>query len=300
MAQPLQISTPVGATTGNKPQDVRAVQERLNSLMECLDGYNRIAVNGRIDRSTIRAIRTFQRAVGTPNPPDGVIRPGSQLLKLLSQPLIKFPNPNAACQLAQQDRVRADINRRLKVVERTTWGSAKATLPYTSDWNYTGIVVHHAGNSFRCSIDPARQMLRVQEKHMGGGYVDVGYHYGIACSGEIYEGRDIRYRGEHVKNQNTGLLGVVLLADFTVRGEDSRFENSLADQLDVYNQSTVPTVQLNALEKVIDTLLDYFNIVRLGGHREYSATLNDLRSCPGDLVLAEVNKLRNKFQLAAP
>jgi hypothetical protein len=224
----------------------------------------------------------------------------------LGQRSLRLPKPHAACELALQDRVRSQIIYRLSIIVRKVWGAKAATRPYVSDWNYTGIAVHHAGNSHSCAADARGQMQDIQQTETGKGFVDVGYHYGISCAGAIYEGRDIRYKGEHVLNQNTGLIGIVLLADFTKRGEGAKFGKNetmigrLRDRMDFSNEDTLAAQQLSALGSLITTLQDFFDLTRLGGHREFGAALGDERSCPGDLVIAQLDGLRKQHGLIAP
>ena len=76
----------------------------------------------------------------------------------------------------------------------------------------------HAGRSYECSSG-SEQMLETQEMQMDEGYDDIGYHFGIDCSGVIYEGRDIRLKGSNVRNYNTGVIGIVLLNNLTTAEE---------------------------------------------------------------------------------
>ena len=43
---------------------------------------------------------------------------------------------------------------------------------------------------------------------------DVAYHYGISMKGEIFERRELIYKGSHVKSQNTGKVGIVCMGNF--------------------------------------------------------------------------------------
>jgi hypothetical protein len=51
------------------------------------------------------------------------------------------------------------------------------------------------------------------------GFDDIGYHFGIDCQGNIYEGRDVRLKGSSVHNFNTGVIGIVLLNNLTTAEE---------------------------------------------------------------------------------
>jgi hypothetical protein len=146
------------------------------------------------------------------------------------------------------------------------------------------------------------QLSEMKEK----GFADIGYHFGIGCDGTIFEGRDIRRKGAHVDGANTGLVGVVLLADFTAPGEGSRLGKSesawgrFKDRHDSDYEKTIPDAQLKALSRVITTMKHYFDIKELGRHREYAALRKGERSCPGDLVLNALITLRAQHGLGVP
>jgi hypothetical protein len=97
-------------------------------------------------------------------------------------------------------------------VERSEWKALKGKIDMVMDWDYSMIALHHAGRSFGCTHG-AEQMQYVQKDHFKKKYDDIGYHYGIDCTGQIFEGRDIRLKGSSVLGFNTGVIGIVLLED---------------------------------------------------------------------------------------
>jgi hypothetical protein len=284
--------------------EVRRLQEKLNRLLECVQGFNKIKVDGRVTPATIDGIRLLQRTIGLQ--PTGLLPPGSPEWLVLGKPNIPIVNPQAACEMAREERFRDEIVARLHIVERSVWAATETATALPNDWNYDGIAIHHAGNSYSCSATGVGEMQRLQVDERARGFADVGYHYAIACSGTVFEGRDLRRKGEHVAKQNTGLIGIVLLADFTARGEGARFGKNetrfgrLRDQLDFSHEDKVPDPQLKSLTDLIQTLRRYFDITTLGGHREFAARLGDERSCPGDIVLSLIQNLRTRYGLSAP
>jgi hypothetical protein len=171
--------------------------------------------------------------------------------------------------------------------------------PYVPDWDYANIALHHAGNSYSCSADDVDQLRKAEAtdfKRFGR----LSYHYAISCSGMVYEALDIREKGAHIASGNTGVIGIVMLADFSKRGESYEQEYSKKtdskktlkqqveeisewglDALDVFHDE--PTgVQVNALRALVKTLQRYFPVRMLGGHREYQVLANhEGRACPG-------------------
>jgi hypothetical protein len=206
------------------------------------------------------------------------------------------------------------------LLERSSWGAMppKNTLT-SSHWDYRDIVIHHAGHSYSCAVDghaAIEQMKRVQSYDMDGqSFDDVGYHYAVSCPGEVIEARDIRFIGSHVKGDNTGKPGIVLLENLAEAGEAWQQEYSrkslwqkLKGSMDIAKDAVafdhaMPTrAQVDALSALIATLNDLFNITALGGHREYQllAPGNEGRACPGRYGMQVVDEMRAKFGLRAP
>lgn len=203
--------------------------------------------------------------------------------------------------------------KRVEFISRSDWKAKEPrTAGLSEDWHYTGIALHHAGNSYTCDADGADKMRRVQEEHFKRGSSDIGYHYGIDCKGVIYEGRDIRYLGAHI-GQIPKVIGIVLLADMSVRGEQRKVEDELpwwrksgfgvlptADDMAIRHDEPTET-QITALETLTEVLKSIFKgITRFGGHREWASQSGDSRACPGAHGLIVADVVRRKLSLAKP
>ncbi len=206
------------------------------------------------------------------------------------------------------------------LLERSSWGAMPPNnTPTSSHWDYRDIVIHHAGHSYSCAVNQRgaiEQMKKVQSYDMNErSFEDVGYHYAVSCLGELIEARDIRFTGSHVKGNNTGKLGIVLLENLAEAGEAWQQEYSrkslwqkLKGSLDIAKDAialdhAMPTkAQIDALSALIGTLKEFFNITALGGHREYQllAPGNEGRACPGKYGMQVVEEMRAKFGLGAP
>ncbi|WP_250503551.1 MULTISPECIES: peptidoglycan recognition family protein [unclassified Caballeronia] len=204
-----------------------------------------------------------------------------------------------------------------KLIERSEW-HAKPPRKVLKDsyWDYQDIVLHHAGRSYSCGAPSIEEMQRVQAEDMSRSppFDDAGYHYAISCQGEIYEGRDIRFTGEHVAGDNTGKIGIVFLADLVQAGEAYQEEYSrlslvdkiknirgiLTDQVVLWHDK--PTLeQIKASKALCSVLVEFFDIQRLGGHREYQQLATKKgRACPGNLGMDIVKLLRSELSLADP
>jgi N-acetyl-anhydromuramyl-L-alanine amidase AmpD len=84
----------------------------------------------------------------------------------------------------------------------------------------------------------------------------VGYHFIVVRSGQVFEGRDLMFKGEHIAGANTGKIGIVLTGDYEHQVFDSDHDLSPA--------------QLASVTKLINSLKSRFpTLVNIGGHRDY-------------------------------
>ena len=99
----------------------------------------------------------------------------------------------------------------------------------------------------------------VQER----GWKDIGYHYVITRDGTVVKGRPVDQVGAHVKNHNTGTIGVSLVGGKGGSADDT-FSQHFTD------------AQNAALRNLIDALRrDFPAIKKISGHNEYAA-----KACP--------------------
>lgn len=190
-------------------------------------------------------------------------------------------------------------------VERSGWKAKKPTNPLDDDWDYSMVALHHAGRSYSCGIG-IEQMLKTQhyQQNEDPPFDDIGYHFGIDCSGIIYEGRDIRFKGSSVNKYNTGVIGVVLLNNLTTSEEGNDWVSFARKTLASFGVSTtnqIPALQMNATLNLINALKSVFIIERLGGHKEYPGQQKgEGRTCPGNIGMKLVKIIRIKTQLLPP
>ena len=187
--------------------------------------------------------------------------------------------------------------------ERSAWGAVKGKPKMAMDWDYSMIALHHAGRSHSCSTLGAEQMHDIQGGHLDNGYDDIGYHYGIDCSGGVFEGRDIRLQGSSVLAFNTGLIGIVLLENLTTPEEGGDMVAKGRETLEYFGISTtnvIPAAQIDALLDLIESLKTVFFIKHFGGHREYPGQSAEGKICPGNIGMELVRNIRSKKGLLPP
>lgn len=80
------------------------------------------------------------------------------------------------------------------------------------------ITVHHDGMSPFGRTgwgDAVQRMEMIRRSHVGDqGWADIGYHYIVDPAGRVWEGRPMTLQGAHVKDQNEGNIGVMVLGNF--------------------------------------------------------------------------------------
>lgn len=190
-------------------------------------------------------------------------------------------------------------------IERSGWAAHKnKSDEMIDDWNYTKIAIHHAGRSFSCG-PAALQMQEIQNLHMGNRkWSDIGYHYAADCFGNIYEGRDIRFKGAHLDEYNTGVIGIVFLENLS-EPEDSHDRAgailSILKRIGLGRDIVVPSIQKENIKKFIAILRQAFSITTLGGHQEFpKQNSQEARLCPGMHGIKLVKELRSWGGLSQP
>jgi hypothetical protein len=165
------------------------------------------------------------------------------------------------------------------LVTRDEW-QAKPALPGLKPHRPVGIIIHHTAVRQNPKIPVEKKMRGLQAFSQRPGQVtkslrkpawpDVPYHFYVAVSGRIAEGRDVRYAGDTNTNYDpAGYIQVV------VEGEFGK-ENPSAEQL-------------AALRKLLAALMVAWNfpVKALGTHRDHAST-----DCPGRNFTAVWPRLR--------
>ena len=107
------------------------------------------------------------------------------------------------------------------VLARTQWTSAR---PRTSDMRkqapLRNITIHHDGlasplGSASTSASKARLDL-IRRAHVGQGWSDIGYHFAVDRTGNVWQCRPLEWEGAHVKRHNPGNVGILVMGNFDI------------------------------------------------------------------------------------
>lgn len=261
---------------------------------------------------------TIQGSNTKPRIPSGIITSATPRTSGIQHALPQTSPSLQALQAIDESKVRQAIIDRLRIVERPVWHAKNPAIAPDHDWNYHSIAVHHAGNSFSCGaigVDEMRHAETIDINSFG----QVSYHYAVDCEGVIYEALDIRNKGAHIEGGNTGVIGIVFLADFSVRGEAGKYgpgvlsmaknrgaieagKEFLGIQKDkvAFRHDEPGEKQMRVADQLVKTLMEFFPIKKLGGHREFAITHGTSRPCPGAYGMIIAEEMRRIFNLAKP
>jgi len=106
------------------------------------------------------------------------------------------------------------------------------------------ITIHHTAmdsTDLRSRSDVATMLERIRQEHLrrDSRFIDIGYHYIIDPSGNIWAGRSTNLQGAHVKDQNEHNLGICVMGNFEIqkptRNQLSTLNGFVAEQMRRYN-----------------------------------------------------------------
>lgn len=134
--------------------------------------------------------------------------------------------------------------------------------------------IHHTQAHYPKTFDDAViEMQFIQDFHQNGrGWNDIAYHFLIDPAGNVFEGRPINVLGSHVKNRNTGNVGISIMGNYHAPAHD-KFTQLTQDSF------------ISVARYVKDTY--EIKVSSFYAHRELGNT-----DCPGDDLYAKMTMLR--------
>ena len=163
------------------------------------------------------------------------------------------------------------------VIPRSQWTRAGVARPgEINPMNgIRRITVHHDGISGAVGTTEGAAKSRlesVRSSHVNGrGWADIGYHYVIDPAGRVWQARDVRFQGAHVKDNNENNLGVMVMGNF--------------------DEARPTSAALAALDKFVSASARQYNVPvnRVYTHQEINPT-----ACPGRSLQAYMVQTRRR------
>ena len=117
-------------------------------------------------------------------------------------------------------------------------------------------------------------MEHIRQWHLQRGFGDIGYHYAIDRNGRLWEGRNIRFQGAHVRKHNEQNLGIMVLGNFD-------------------KQQPSPA-QIHAVNSLLPRLARTYGVRR---HRIYTHQELMPTTCPGNALQNHMVRFRRSGAL---
>lgn len=168
----------------------------------------------------------------------------------------------------------------LTIIPRSRWTRSGPEIAEVNPMNgVSRITVHHEGwtpVTFSDAEATAARIETIRTAHTRDRHwADIGYHYIVDRAGRVWEGRDIRQQGAHVKENNEHNLGILVLGNFD--------KQSPTDE------------QLEGLVMTLRAMMATHRVAlsRVYTHQEINPT-----ACPGRVLQARMVSIRGGPALA--
>ena len=164
------------------------------------------------------------------------------------------------------------------VTSRSEWGATNPGKICGSVVAPYRMAIHHTAVPDGDGGDPAARMRGMQSYHMNTlGWCDIGYHFVVAQSGEIFQGRSRSNRpGAHVGGNNSGNVGISFIANFSVQHPTETQLNAGADIVRWVHETHGVPLTRDAVK----------------GHREHAGHASN--SCPGSNMIPMIEELLDR------
>jgi hypothetical protein len=137
------------------------------------------------------------------------------------------------------------------------------------------ITVHHDGMApfyATATSSIANRMESIRRAHRHRGWGDIGYHYALDPAGRVWMARPLLWQGAHVKDQNHGNIGIVVLGNYSEQGLNA--------------------AQVSGLDTFIKVLMRQYSIPsnEIWTHQEFPTAHTE---CPGRSLQAHMDAARS-------
>lgn len=168
----------------------------------------------------------------------------------------------------------------------TIYDRSESGLRFASDTDMFGplgeiqaITVHHSAGPRAPTKARCQELNRqYQLQHISQGWGDIGYHFSVDDLGRVYELRDVKWKGAHVGNWNTGNVGIMFHGNYEI------------NELTTDQKDTIRWLFQGGLYRLTGEPEAGFKLAR--GHREWPG--HNTNICPGKHLMASWNFRRNE------
>jgi len=181
-----------------------------------------------------------------------------------------------------------------EIIYRSEWGAKDFSGNVEKLGGYKDLVIHHSVTSAaKNKTEGLARVKEIQDIHMDDRkWSDLGYHFLVDSSGNIYQGRRFYEedkelsekpelaKGSHVEAQNTGKVGICLIGCYD--------ENECAN-----NKDDISKASLDAVVELCTFFCKNYNISsdNIKGHKDYKAT-----ACPGTKFYAKLSEIKESVK----
>ncbi len=121
------------------------------------------------------------------------------------------------------------------------------------------ITVHHEGWTpiwFDDATTTAQRLELIRQSHLERLHAgDIGYHLVVDRAGRLWQGRDLRYQGAHVRNHNLGNIGIMCLGNFDLqRPSDPQIETLRQTIARLMKQNRIPLANVHTHQELNPTM----------------------------------------------
>jgi len=165
------------------------------------------------------------------------------------------------------------------VIPREEWGARNPEKVCGSPHTPSRTTIHHTASPDSDGDDPAARLREMQAFHIDNrGWCDIGYHFVVSQSGNIYQGRSTEKRtGAHVGGENANNVGVAHIGNF--------------------EEQTVRDAQFEASTRIVHWIHETYEIPldreHTKGHTQWPGQTTD---CPGTNMLSRLEELRRRSE----
>jgi hypothetical protein len=162
---------------------------------------------------------------------------------------------------------------------RSSWG-ARATRCSKKTSMYK-MTIHHTYTPNNDSLSTKARLRQIQSYHMNSrNFCDIGYQFLVSKTGSLWQGRALPLQGAHVRNGNSGNIGVSFIGNHTsIKVSSTRLNKAAA--------------LIKAMGKKYGIAI---NRTTIKSHRERQSDT----SCPGAALQKQMNDLVNRAKGSTP